>query len=215
MNDAYKDVTAAYDVRQRNIDEYDAFIYDDKPELFNFVSIQISTPDKNSLDIKSALVHELTHAYEDYNRHKKSSFSIYKYLIFYDYEKKMKHRHHNEEELFIKEYEYYLSDIEQNAYIAQLCYIIKYHASSLHSIRELYEFIYRRSEIFRRFLTFYHNYKYYVNHNTEWNKIYLSYNEMNNTKFSSDKIYKIMSRKIHKFRYKLYDRLIKTWQDNA
>lgn len=210
------ETSAKYEIWQENIENYDVYKYDEKEKLFNFVSIDINIDEYGTIS-SDIISHELNHAFEDYNRYANNANTLYQYIKDYGYTdivNNIKYKRMNKYEKFVHVLLYVLSEHEQNAFISQLVHIIKHKSSSLHSVKELYEYIYKNNDLFGSFNKLYNNFKYYVNHKDEWEIICKYYNQINNTNYSQHKIYSILSKSVYNFRNKLISHIKNTYKNN-
>jgi len=211
-----KENTAKYEIWQENIENYDAYKYDENEKLFNFVSIAVNIMEYGIVasDIFS---HELNHTFEDYNRYLHKSNNLYKYINDYGYQNivsDIKYKTMNKYERFVNILLYVLSEHGQNAFISQLVNLVKQKSSSLHSIKELYDYVYKKNDLFSSFNKLYNNFKYYINHENEWEIICKYYNQIKHTNYTSNKIYGILSKQIYNFRDKLVKHIRNSYQNN-
>lgn len=213
--DKYKNPKANYEVWQDNIKEYKAFKYDEKENLFNFVNISVTLGEGYILT-SDIFVHELIHAYEDYNlysnKNNETLYSKLKETNYFDTINKLSNKI-DKYEKFLYNLEYVLNPHEQNAFIAQLTQIINNKCKSIKGddVKQLYEYIYKNDKLFMDFNNLYHNFKYFINHNREWELLCEKYNKINKTNLDKEHIYAKLSKKIYKFKNKLVNSILDTW----
>ena len=101
--------------------------FDDDSNLFDEVKIYINSAENREYkDILASLVHELTHAWEDYNRHLDGVDSLYK-LTYKDSKYAISSlEDYNVEEVedvlkeLVKKFDYLITSFERNAYASEL-----------------------------------------------------------------------------------------------
>lgn len=208
---------ANYEVWQNNIKEYEAFKYDDKEKLFNFINISVVSGKSYTIS-SDILVHELTHAFEDYKLYSNTvDDTLYNKLLKNDYiDNIMKLSSKIDPyERFIRNIEYILNPYEQNSFIAQIVSIINTKCRSIkgENVKQLYDYIYNHDKLFASFNAIYHNFKYFINHPNEFNLLTQKYNQIHNTNYSKEKIYSQLSKDIYSFKKKLIKAILETWRE--
>lgn len=208
---------ANYEIWKNEIDEYKAFKYDEKEKLFNFINMSIIYGKFYTIT-SDILVHELTHAYEDYKLYSNTTDdTLYNKLIKTDYIDNILKLSSKIDsyERFIRNIEYILNPHEQNAFIAQIVSIINTKCKSIsgENIKQLYDYIYNHNKLFISFNSIYHNFKYFINHANEFNLLAKKYNIIYNTNYSKEKIYSKLSKDIYSFKKKLIKAILDTWSE--
>ena len=137
-----KNIIAAYDTKNSKIinNKFNPLIlHINKDKLLN---------DENS--VISIIVHELQHAYEDYNRQIKNKENLMNSLLKNNYLKITKYTD-DEIKKQINYILYFSNKIEQNAFIAQLVKQIKDEKFNFNSIEEIYNYI-KTKTIFKNYI---------------------------------------------------------------
>ena len=135
-------IIAAYDTKNSKIinNKFNPLIlHINKDKLLN---------DENS--VISIIVHELQHAYEDYNRQIKNKENLMNSLLKNNYLKITKYTD-DEIKKQINYILYFSNKIEQNAFIAQLVKQIKDEKFNFNSIEEIYNYI-KTKTIFKNYI---------------------------------------------------------------
>lgn len=216
-SDKYQTPKALYEVWQENIKEYKAFKYDEKEDLFNFINISVTSSEGFSIG-SDIFVHELTHAYEDYNLYSKKNNEILytklKNTNYFDNINKLSNRIDRYEQ-FLRNIDYILNPHEQNAFLAQLIYLIYNKCKSFKGddLKPLYDYIYKNDKLFMDFNNLYHNFKYFINHNNEWSLLCKKYNQIHKTNLENEHIYSKLSNGIYDFRKEIITSVLKTWSE--
>lgn len=211
----YKEPKASYEIWQDNIKEYKSFKYDEKENIFNFVNILVTLGEDYILS-SDIFVHELTHAYEDYklysNKNDEILYTKLKDTNYFNTINKLSNRI-DKYERFLSNLEYVLNPHEQNAFMAQLTYLINNKCKSIKgdNIKQLYEYIYKNDKLFMDFNNLYHNFKYFINHNEEFKLLCEKYNKINKTNLDNEHIYAKLSKRVYDFKDKLVKSILDTW----
>lgn len=218
INDKYENANASYEIWNNGIEEYKTYKYDEKEKLFNFINISVTSGEHYSIS-SDIFIHELTHAYEDYKLYSndKEETTLYNKLYntnYFDNINKLSNRI-DIYERFLRNIEYVLNPHEQNAFIAQLTSLIHSKCKSIkgNNIKELYDYIYNNDKLFVNFNKLYHNFKYFINHRKEFTLLCKKYNTIYNKNYSNEQIYAKLSKEIYKFKNKLVNSILSTWNE--
>lgn len=195
-------ISCVRDKNHSNIGEYisnDVVDFNISTNRFNFVRINLElTINNNSQEVYQSLLHELTHAWDDYNSYKNGTTSIKKASIDMNYSNIINLiQSGNDTNELIGKIFYFLSDIEINAFMAQFAgYLYNYlEDNTIIDPHKAYNII-KDSDIYK-------NYKnigfvlYMINNDDMYNKtkklLVDKYNNLHNTNYLAHKVFKILN----------------------
>ena len=186
-----KNIIAAYDTKNSKIinTKFNPLIlHINKEKLLN---------DENS--VISIIVHELQHAYEDYNRYINNKDSLMTSLIKSNYLKLTKFTD-DEIKKQINYILYFSNKIEQNAFIAQMVKQVKDNKNNFSTIEEIYDCIKTKS-VFKNYIKVLDWIDLYINNNNIiiQDKIIDYLNDITNYKFNTyNQVIKFLNKKKEK-----------------
>ena len=165
--------------------------------LFDKVCIEIFT-NKWFSDFDIAFQHEMTHAYENWNRQLKNDnkFSDKVNADFY----KSSEDNDNIFKKFLKTALYYTLDIERNAFVAELSAVLKRKKDVIKTPLEALEIL-RNTDIYKTYKDLYLTVIEYENGNIpkeNVDRITNEYNIICNTNLTSEKVFKTLKKRIKK-----------------
>lgn len=200
-------ISCVRDKNHTNIGEYisnDAVDFNISTNRFNFVRINLElTINNNSQEVYQSLLHELTHAWDDYNSYKNGTTSIKQASIDMNYSNIINLiQSGNDVNELIGKIFYFLSDIEINAFMAQFAgYLYNYLEDNIIIDPHKAYNIIKDSDIYK-------NYKnigfvlYMINNDDMYNKtkklLVDKYNSLHNTNYSAHKVFKILNNQYNK-----------------
>lgn len=195
-------ISCVRDKKHSNIGEYisnDVVDFNISTNRFNFVRINLElTINNNSQEVYQSLLHELTHAWDDYNSYKNGTTSIKKASIDMNYSNiiNLINNGNNEKELIGKIF-YFLSNIETNAFMGQFAgYLYDYlEENTIIDPHKAYNII-KNSEIYKNYESI-GSVLCTLNNNDTYNETKLlltnEYNKLHNTTYSAHKVFKILN----------------------
>lgn len=199
--------------------EYDSLKYDGDNEIFNFILIDIYLNSEtifiefDSNYIKNILIHELNHAWKDYNRYKNGVGSLRNIMNNTYINASKRNIVEPSIERFIKNFLYITSEIEKDSYKAQILSIVKKNSKGCNTFTELYQKI-KDNKLIKSFIELNKKYNEYIDNKDTWNIIVKLYNKLNNTNYEQQKVYSILSNLYNKFKKKLISQLVNTYYEN-
>ena len=200
-------ISCVRDKKHSNIGEYisnDVVDFNISTNRFNFVRINLElTINNNSQEVYQSLLHELTHAWDDYNSYKNGTTSIKKASIDMNYSNiiNLINNGNNEKELIGKIF-YFLSNIETNAFMGQFAgYLYDYlEENTIIDPHKAYNII-KNSEIYKNYESI-GSVLYMINNDVMYSKtkklLVDKYNNLHNTNYSEHKVFKILNNQYNK-----------------
>lgn len=176
---------------------------------FNYIRINLSLSIKHiAQEVYRILLHELTHAWDDYNSYKNKTTSL-KTVLLNNYNNILKilDTSKNSYDEIIGKILYFLSDIEMNAFMTEIAGYL-YDTLDTNTIDNPHKAveILKNSDLYKN----YKNIGSILNSISETsdyeefkNKLTNTFNEVNNTDYSSDKVLKILINKYIKIMRKI------------
>lgn len=195
-------ISCVRDKNHSNIGEYisnDVVDFNISTNRFNFVRINLElTINNNSQEVYQSLLHELTHAWDDYNSYKNGTTSIKQAGIDINYSNiiNLINNGNDANELIGKIF-YFLSDIEINAFMEQFAgYLYNYlEDNTIIDPHKAYNII-KDSDIYKNYESI-GSILCTLNNNDTYNETKLlltnKYNKLHNTTYSSHKVFKILN----------------------
>lgn len=163
------------------------------------ISININSNDyKTHDDLITVLVHELTHAWEDYNRYLQNKNNLSDIIKQTNYNKVKINSKNIDISNFCKTLLYRLKRFERNAYISEFAATLDKQNELIISYKDAVK-LFTESEIWTDIQTLKDTFEYVYNTDDFIN----TYNKLNNTNYTSQKIYKIISKQIKEYISKL------------
>jgi len=163
--------------------------FDDKEKLFDSITIQITLNDaKNNL--LSSLVHELTHAWEEYGRHINNSEIKLKDLINVDstyYDTVFNKNNNSDIEQGFKNILYNLNKFEVNAFLSELSVVLEKDNIIIKDYNDALKH-FKESDTWKRYSLILNTLENFKDEYKEGFKNY--YNKVNNTSLTFNKIQK-------------------------
>lgn len=198
--------------------------FDDKSKLFDEVKIYInSTENRQYKDILASLVHELTHAWEDYNRHLDGVDSLYKLT-----DKDSKYaisslEDYNAEEVedvlkeLVKKFDYLSTSFERNAYASELRAYLEANREEINGYNDALKIFYD-SDIFKELSLLIETFETYKNSDRikqiatkQYNLLFSKYR--NNKQIKHNLFWKRSLRHLYDIKEKLSKNLAKIYYD--
>ena len=200
-------ISCVRDKNHSNIGEYisnDAVDFNSSTNRFNFVRINLElTINNNSQEVYQSLLHELTHAWDDYNSYKNGTTSIKQASIDMNYSNIINLiQSGNDTNELIGKIFYFLSDIEINAFMVQFAgYLYNYlEDNTIIDPHKAYNII-KDSDIYKNYESI-GSVLCALNNNDTYNETKLlltnEYNKLHNTNYSPHKVFKILNNQYNK-----------------
>ena len=164
--------------------------YNDETKKFNQIKIFInSRENKTYNDILVSLVHELTHAWEDYNRHiKDDKLSLYNTLSNSNYKELISHiNSFNDFSDLCAKILYMFKRFEKNAYISELSVALHNSNKKINNYKDALDVFYN-TETYKEYYILYEAFKKFYNENE-----FIKYYQNHIKNISPNKIYKILN----------------------
>ena len=173
--------------------------FNDKDKKIEHIQININANKYITHDdIITVLVHELTHAWEDYNRYLQNKDSLYDIANNTNYKKIKSINTNITAEKLCKSLLYRLKRFERNAYISEFASLLDKQNELITSYKDAVE-IFINSEVWNDIQVLKYNFE------KQYNKQEFidCYNKLNNTHYTANKIHKKISRQIKEYISKL------------
>lgn len=173
--------------------------FNDKDKKLEHIQININANQYISHDdIITVLVHELTHAWEDYNRYLQNNDSLHDIINNTNYNKLKGVNGNITPENLCKTLLYRLKRFERNAYVSEFASLLDKENEIITSYKDAVE-LFINSDTWRDIQILKHNFE--QQHNKQ--EFVDSFNKLNNTNYTANKIYKIISKQIKDYISKL------------
>lgn len=164
--------------------------YNDETKKFNQIKIFInSRENKTYNDILVSLVHELTHAWEDYNRRiKDDKLSLYNTLSNSNYKELISHiNSFNDFSDLCAKILYMFKRFEKNVYISELSVALHNSNKKINNYKDALDVFYN-TETYKEYYILYEAFKKFYNENK-----FIKYYQNHIKNISPNKIYKILN----------------------
>lgn len=158
--------------------------WSEKENIFNFIEIKLNfnTEQKTIIDL---IIHELDHAYDDYQNYKNNGTTYeYKYINC-NYSVFDKNKSDDNFTFLVKYINYMFIKFETHAYISQIRGEIN---KKFNNISEAYDFIETKSEVWKMFKIIKNNAEYILQNKKYAEKYCKVYKNITNTKKTNSKI---------------------------
>lgn len=164
---------------------------------------------RNYANIVSTLIHELTHAWEDYNRYISNALNIidvsskYKTII-------KKGDSDNFYKTLVKQIEYYLMGFEINAFLSELSVSLHKNRKQIHGYSDALN-LFKKDDTWKTYETLYNTINNFSE--IELSKFTMTYNSINKTNFTENKLLKKLNNRFEKVFIKILTNVPKIYYD--
>lgn len=200
------DETTGYEAKNSN--------YDNKAMLFNSIEIYINSRDyKTKESLLTMLTHEITHAYEDWNRHQKQNIpSLFNINNNTEYKKVVSKSIYSDNgfEKICAQIIYTFSSVERNAYLSELGAELYKTNKDIKTYKEALK-IFKTSDTWIRFTILKNEYETAKQKNPDEFCNY--YRKLKKTSITNNKIFKYIDNTINKAFDKMMTNLPKLYYD--
>lgn len=166
-----------------------------KENLFKFIEIELNFNNKTK-SVIDLIIHELDHAYDDYQQYKNNGTTYqYKYIKS-NYKLFDTHKDDDEFTKLVKAINYIFIKFETHAYITQIRGEIN---KKFNNISEAYDFIEKNSNTWSQLKIVKNNAEYILQNKNYLNNYCEVYKSITNTQKSNNKIIKELENKLNKY----------------
>ena len=166
-----------------------------KENLFKFIEIELNFNNKTK-SVIDLIIHELDHAYDDYQQYKNNGTTYqYKYIKS-NYKLFDTHKNDDEFTKLVKAINYIFIKFETHAYITQIRGEIN---KKFNNISEAYDFIEKNSNTWKQLKIVKNNAEYILQNKSYLNKYCEVYKSITNTQKSNNKIIKELENNLNKY----------------
>lgn len=166
-----------------------------KENLFKFIEIELNFNNKTK-SVIDLIIHELDHAYDDYQQYKNNGTTYqYKYIKS-NYKLFDTHKNDDEFTKLVKAINYIFIKFETHAYITQIRGEIN---KKFNNISEAYDFIEKNSYTWKQLKIVKNNAEYILQNKNYLNKYCEVYKSITNTQKSNNKIIKELENNLNKY----------------
>lgn len=166
-----------------------------KENLFKFIEIELNFNNKTK-SVIDLIIHELDHAYDDYQQYKNNGTTYqYKYIKS-NYKLFDTHKEDDEFTKLVKAINYIFIKFETHAYITQIRGEIN---KKFNNISEAYDFIEKNSYTWKQLKIVKNNTEYILQNNNYLNKYCEVYKSITNIQKSNNKIIKELENNLNKY----------------
>ena len=187
--------TASYKIADRKDKDYNEKRWNEKEQLFNWVDIFINISN-NTSSIVELIIHELDHAYDDFQQYLHYDHTYeYKYIES-DYEFFDKHKGDDKFTKIVRAINYVFIKFETHAYITQIRGEIN---KKFNTVSEGYDFIEKNSSTWRQLKIVKNNAEYILRDKEYSNKYCDIFRKITNTNDDNEKILSTLETKLNKY----------------
>lgn len=174
---------------------YNSKRWSENENLFSFIEIKLffNSSTKSMIDM---IIHELDHAYDDYQQYKNNGNTYQYKFIKYNYTIFDKHKGDDEFTELVRTINYVFIKFETHAYITQIRGEI---TKQFNNISEAYDFIEHNSSIWKQLKIVKNNAEYILQHDEYINKYCDVCRKISNTNRSNNKIINELENKLNKY----------------
>lgn len=188
--------------------------FNEKTKRLNKVIIYLNDTDikRNYNNTISTLIHELTHAWEDYNRNITNNLTLND-LISQKFGYKENIKQDNSDNFYktlAKQIEYYLSKFEINAFLSELSVSLHKNRKKIHGYSDALN-LFKKDDTWKTYETLYNTINNFSE--IELSKFTMTYNSINKTSFTENKLLKKLNNRFEKVFRKVLTNVPKIYYD--
>ena len=188
--------------------------FNEKTKRLNKVIIYLNDTDikRNYNNTISTLIHELTHAWEDYNRNITNNLTLND-LISQKFGYKENIKQDNSDNFYktlAKQIEYYLSKFEINAFLSELSVSLHKNRKKIHGYSDALN-LFKKDDTWKTYETLYNTINNFSE--IELSKFTMTYNSINKTSFTENKLLKKLNNRFEKVFRKVLTNVTKIYYD--
>lgn len=207
-----KEEYAGYVIASKNDLKYNENRWLDKENLFKFIEIKIYFNGVTTKSIIDLIIHELDHAYDDYQQYKNNGTTYqYKY-INYNYNLFDKHKNDDNFTYLVRIINYMFIKFETHAYITQIQGEIN---KKFNNISEAYDFIEKKSLTWKLLKIVKNNVEYILQNDDYKDKYCKTYKLITNTKKNNNSIIKELRNNVDKYWKKIINHIYLLLVENS